>query len=197
MKTVPAHFSGCIAIILSLLISLQVQAKSLVKEYNLEGVQTWEEFSKKVKMKTDKEQEEGRAYMISGGLLLVGSLVGYHNAHTTIEKLGYSIAQSLGVGGIGYGSYLYNIGGEERVIYTTIYQTEIGTKEKDALVRSYTTQWKENKQRDKLIRIVTHSLVGVLNIYNGSRATEDDLRQGLYAIGGINLLAALSLTITY
>ncbi|GIL16944.1 MAG: hypothetical protein BroJett040_06950 [Oligoflexia bacterium] len=188
-----------IALLLPILFMLSTQAKSLTQEYNLENVQTWEEFSRKVKLKTDKEQEEGRAYMISGGLLLVGSVVGYHNAHSSVEKLAYSVAQSLGIGGIGYGSYLYNIGGEERVIYTTILRADLGSHEKDALVRSYTHQWKENKQRDKMIRIVTHSLVGILNIYNGARvpSSEEDLRQGLYALGGINLLAALSLTITY
>jgi hypothetical protein len=44
-----------------------------------------------------------------------------------------------------------------------------------------------------MIRIISHSIVAAMNFYNGSRE-QGDLRQGLFALGGINLLAAISIS---
>jgi hypothetical protein len=140
------------------------------------------------------EMKTGQAYILSGSLLILGGIIGYHNAHTPVEKLAYSVSQSLGVAGVGYGAFLHSVGSDQRTFFQSVSASKSLTIEnKNELAQSYVATWRENRQNEKMIKIVTHSIVAAVNLYNGL-LEEGELRQGLVALGGINFLAAVSIS---
>lgn len=174
------------------------QDMGLSREVSLSEVRDWHQFKLKIQEQEKHDQLKGQAYMISGALLVAGGIVGYHNAHNSVEKLAYSVSQSLGVAGIGYGAYLNFVSSEQSSFYQSIDRSRSLTEEnKNELVRNYVSNWQENKRAERLTRIATHSLIGALNIYNGFREEQGDLRQGLFVLGGVNLLAAISLSLEF
>lgn len=180
---------------LSLLPSAQAQDKE--REISLSEVKDWHQFKIKIEQQEQQDQKKGQAYMISGGLLVIGGIIGYHNAHNSVEKLAYSVSQSLGVAGIGYGAYLSFVDSEQSSFYRSIESSKgLTDQNKNEIVRNYVAQWQENKRSERITRIATHALIGGLNIYNGMRE-EGDLRQGLIVLGGVNLLAAISLSFDF
>lgn len=169
-------------------------ARSMRKELSLEDVTSWKEFDQAMLEQESVDRTDGMAYMISGALLLAGGLVGYHNAGGNVEKLAYSVSQSLGVAGLGYGYYLYHVGTETRSFYESVRNTSgLSETNRNDLTRNYVKQWKVQQENEKWMKIATYALVGGLNLYNASRES-GDLRQGLTILGGVNLLAAISLT---
>lgn len=182
-----------------LLLSLTSQAQiNPQQEVDLNNVNDWKNFSQVMDEQIDTDERTGQAYMLSGGLLLLGGVVGYSSVGSSVEKLAYSVAQSLGVAGIGYGAYLLNVGGEERAFYQSVGKTSgLTLAQRDQLTKNYTAVWKERRRNEKLIRILSHSLVAAMNFYNASRTDQADLRQGLYVIGGVNAIVALSLFIEF
>ncbi len=181
-------------LILFLISGLQAFAKGPLRTLDLQDVQSWRDFQTAIQKQEKEEISLGQAYMISGSLLILGGAIGYHNAHTSVEKLAYSVTESLGVGGIGYGASLYNIGSSERLFYNSVEATQgLSTHAKDELARNFSAQWRDHKEDERLIKIVTHSIVAAVNLYNGLRE-EGELRQGLTALAGINLIAAISFT---
>lgn len=179
-------------------ISQNAMARSPGRELKLDDVQSWKQFSETMKLQEDRDRVDGQAYMISGALLILGGVVGYHNSDGSIEKLAYSVSQSLGVAGMGYGAYLYNVGSEQTSFYHTVANSQtLNEGQRDDLVKNYVTEWKTNRYNEKVIRIVTHSIVAAMNFYNASRESQHDLKQGLYVIGGVNALAAVSLSFQF
>lgn len=170
------------------------QAKFGLRELSLYDSTTWDEFKAAVQKQEENDRRNGQAYMISGTLLVLGGMVGYHNAQTSIEKLAFSVTQSLGVAGIGYGAYLYNVGNPHQSFFESLESTKsLSTSQKDDLVRHYVADLREDRTNEKFIKIVTHSIVSFVNFYNGMRE-EGELRQGLMALGGIHALAAISVS---
>ena len=168
------------------------------REISLSQVKDWHQFKLKIEQQDRQDQIRGNAYMISGGLLVIGGIIGYHNAHNSVEKLAYSVSQSLGVAGIGYGAYLSFVGSEQKAFYQSIENSKSLTDEnRNELVRNYVDTWEKNRKNERITRIVTHSIVGALNIYNGVREEQNDLKQGLIILGGVNLLAAISLSFEF
>jgi hypothetical protein len=187
-----------ISLILFFSSSLSNAQLAPLKEVEVDKIQNWEQFDRIMLEQTETEEHTGQGYMISGGLLLVGGLVGYSSVSSNVEKLAYSVVQSLGVAGIGYGTYLYNVGGEERAFYRTVKGTnDLSLNAKNNLFKSYKGVWEQRRKNEKMIRILSHSLVAAINFYNGARAESTDLKQGLYVIGGVNALFALSMFIEF
>lgn len=173
-------------------------AESKTKEIRLADVKTWNEFKVKMEQEERKDHLKGQAYMISGGLLVIGGIIGYHNAQNSVEKLAYSVSQSLGVGGIGYGAYLSFVDSEQRSFYRSVESSQsLSEENKNEIVRNYVLNKAENERSERITRIVTHSIVGALNVYNGLREEQNDLRQGLIILGGVNILAAISLSFEF
>lgn len=180
-------------ILSTLILSFSISAFAR-RDYSLEDTQDWAQFQNLIERQQAEEMKTGQAYVISGSLLILGGIIGYHNARTPIEKLAYSVSQSLGVAGVGYGSYLHSIGSDQRSFYESVLASKsLSTENKNELVQNYVRTWRENRQNEKMIKIVTHSIVAAVNLYNGLRE-EGELRQGLVALGGINFLAAVSIS---
>jgi hypothetical protein len=157
--------------------------------------ETWAQFKVEVDARTDQQKVEGIAYMVSGGLVLIGSAIGYEKSTDPIAKSVYSISQSLSIGAMGYGSYLYSIGDGDRDFLNIIENsTSLTIEQKNEILRNYRARHEHNRKHERVIRIATHGLIAVLNIYNATREENEGLRTALYFVGGVNAIAAFSVT---
>lgn len=158
----------------------------------------WAKYEREVQLLEREDYRNGLSYVISGSLALVGGIWGESVTNDAVEKGIYSVFQSIGIASVGYGAYLWQVGGEERAIYTSLRDAKgLSYRDKSYFLRSYFAQRKERLRREKLIRAITHGLVAAVNTYNASRQDQDGVRDALYFIGGVNLLAAISFTFDF
>lgn len=157
----------------------------------------WEDFYKQVEIQKEKDKKNGLSYIISGSLALIGGIWGNSISEDTAEKGIYTIFQTIGVASIGYGAFVWQIGGEERSLYQTLHFSKFTTEQKSQFLRSYNFQKKEREKKERLVKAVTHGLIAGLNFYNASQQKQDSLKSTLNFIGGVNLLAAISFTFEF
>lgn len=155
-------------------------------------IHKWDEFAVAVEVQKEKDRRNGVSYVISGALALVGGIWGDSITDDTAEKGIYTVFQTIGVASIGYGAYTWQIGGEERSVYETLQYSKFTPEQKSHFLRAYNFQRKDREKRDRLIRAVTHGLIAGLNFYNASQQKQESLKNTLYFVGGVNLLAAVS-----
>lgn len=183
-----------VLVLLIVMQTMTAQARLIEKEINLSSMQSWSDFSSAMQEQEKRDKETGFAYMLSGALLTLGGSIGYHNAKTSVEKLAFSVTQSLGIAGVGYGATLYHVGHNHRAFYKSIDNVpSLSDTQKDDIFLSYAREMRSREVNSRWIRVVSHSLVAAINIYNGSREEDESLRQGLYFIGAANAFAAFSL----
>lgn len=158
-----------------------------------EAVIKYEEYKKKVIKLRKLNQIEGNSFIISGALSLLGGTVGGSVSKDQTEQLAYSAFQSIGVAAIGYGLYKKRIGTEREHVFRFIDESKyLSTLEKYALLKKYYESKKKREKQERLIKALTHGLVGVLNIYSSTQQDNDRLKTTLYFVGGVNLLASVS-----
>ncbi len=157
----------------------------------------WNEFAHEVEVQKEKDRRNGLSYVISGSLALVGGIWGNSIAEDTAEKGIYTVFQTIGVASVGYGAYTWQIGGEERSVYQTLQYSKFTPEQKSQFLRAYNYERKDRAKRDRLIRAVTHGLIAGLNFYNASQQKQESLKNTLYFVGGVNLLAAVSFTFEF
>ncbi len=157
----------------------------------------WEDFSKDVELQKEKDRKNGLSYIISGTLALAGGILGSNVVEDTAEKGIYTVFQTIGVASIGYGAYIWQIGGEERSVFQTLQYSKLTSEQKTQFLRAYNFQRKEKEKKDRNIRAITHGLIAGLNFYNASQQKQDGLKSTLNFIGGVNLLAAISFTFEF
>ena len=156
--------------------------------------ENWSEFSKTIEELRSKQKSEGVAYMVSGFLVLVGGGFGYANSTDSLQKVAFSLSQSLGIGALGYGYYSYKIGGGDRTFYDSVAGvSSLNEIQKDELTRSYFKVRQDNLKTNEWIRFVTHSLIAGLNLVYASQESNADVRSALYFVGGVNAMAAISI----
>lgn len=169
-------------------------AKTVRRELDVFSINNWSDFEKSMLVQNIKDEQDGRAYLISGALLIVGGTVGYSNSSNSVEKLGFSVSQSLGVAGLGYGSYLYFIGRDHSPFYESLSKSSLNNQQKDELVKIYMERVRRNQDAEKWIRVASHATVSGINFYNASREEDRDLQAGLMILGLVNALAAVSIS---
>jgi hypothetical protein len=153
---------------------------------------SWAEFSHEVELQKERDRRNGYSYVISGSLALIGGIWGNSISEDTAEKGIYTIFQTIGVASVGYGAYVWQIGGEERSIYQTLQYSKLSSEQKSQFLQAYNFQRKEREHRDRIIRAVTHGLIAGLNFYNATQQSQAGLKNTLFFVGGVNLLAAIS-----
>lgn len=158
---------------------------------------TWSEFSRDVALQERRDAKNGLSYIISGSLALAGGLVGNGITNDSIEKGIYTVFQSIGIASIGYGSFVWKIGGEERALYKTLQESRLTAEQKTLFLRSYVAQRKERESKERVVKAITHGLIAGLNFYNASQQKQTSIKTGLNFIGGVNLLAALTYTFDF
>lgn len=157
----------------------------------------WEDFSKQVEQQKKLDKQNGISYIISGSLALAGGIWAASLSEDIAERGIYTVFQTIGIASIGYGAYVWDIGGEERSIYTTLSNSQLSKEQKSQFLNAYNLEKKEREKRDRRIRAVTHGLIAGLNFYNSSQQKSQSLKNTLNFIGGVNLLAAISFTVEF
>lgn len=157
----------------------------------------WQDFARDVRRTEREDFRNGLSYIISGSLALVGGLAGSGITHDPVERGIYTFFQTIGIASIGYGAYTWRIGGEERSLYTTLQQSHLTPEQRTNFLRAHALQKRTRDRRERIIKAVTHGLIAGLNIYNATQQQQDSIKTGLYFIGGVNLLAAISYTFEF
>ncbi len=140
--------------------------------------------------------ERGWAYIVSGGAVLAGSIPGFYLSHDLFAQAVFSIGQSLGVAAVGYGSYLVLIRNDYSQFVKILKGVpELSVGEKNHLARQFLVERAATARASRRIRVITHSLTGVLNLVNGVTASSTELKTALFFLAGINALAAGSFAI--
>ena len=163
------------------------------KKRNVDIQPNWESFHAEMMTLKNNDSINGVSYMISGGIAVVGGLVGYYSSQDLFAKAVYSIAQSVGIGAVGYGAYMYSLGSDQRILFDTIEASRsLSLAQKNELIQNYYSIQKAREKKGRFIKALTHGLVAGVNAYNATTATSADLKTTLYFVSGVNALAALT-----
>lgn len=162
-----------------------------------DGLVTWEQYFKDSEKQEKTDYRNGLSYIISGSLALAGGILGGTVTDDNLEKGIYTLFQTIGVASIGYGTYVWKIGGEDRLISRTLNTSRLTPEQRTHFLRSYYAQKKSSEARERHIKAITHGLIAGLNFYNASQQKQDGIKSGLFFVGGVNLLAAISFTFEF
>lgn len=170
---------------------------ALEEASNGDALITWEQYYKDSERQEKIDYRNGLSYIISGSLALAGGILGGTVTDDNLEKGIYTIFQTIGVASIGYGTYVWKLGGEDRLISKTLNTSRLTPEQRTHFLRSYYAQKKSSEIRERQIKAITHGLIAGLNFYNASQQKQDGIKSGLYFVGGVNLLAAISFTFEF
>jgi hypothetical protein len=171
------------------------QTRVFAQELNVkpDPLKTWDQYEAFIQKQTELDRKNGLAYIISGSIALAGGLAGSGVTVDPLEKGIYALFQTIGVASVGYGAYRWQIGSEDRLLFSSLQETaSLNDKQKLDVIRSYEIQKKQIEAREKMIRVVVHGLIAGLNLYNGSQQSNESVKNTLFFIGGANLLASIS-----
>lgn len=160
-------------------------------------IENWNDFSQAIHTQKQKDYLNGWSYIISGGLALVGGILGTQVTNDPLERGVYTLFETMGIASIGYGAYIWKIGGEERFLYNTLQRTHLTPDQKSEFLVSYHYQIKDRDQKDRALRSITHGLISALNFYSANQQSQPGLKTTLNFIGGVNLLAAISFSFDF
>ena len=164
-----------------------------IKDASKSSGPNWESFQAEMLRLKQSDSVTGISYMVSGGLAVVGGLVGYYGSQDLFAKAVYSISQSVGIAAVGYGSYMYSLGSEQRILFDTIEASRsLSLTQKNDLIQNYYAIQKDRERKGRLIKAITHGLVAAVNAYNATTTTSSDLKTTLYFVSGVNALAAIT-----
>ena len=180
-----------------LFVSITVQAKELALKPippPASGPKNskWNQYSQYFKRSQTQERNLGWSYVVSGGIGFVGGFVGKEISKDPLEDGAYTIFQSIGIAAIGYGLYKIYIGSEEQRFFQLLEDSAISVSEKEQIFETYRSRQKELTLRENRIRALTFGLIAGLNLYTASQQGPGVVRDSLYFIGGVNLLASAS-----
>ncbi|MEQ1879070.1 MAG: hypothetical protein ABL958_20690 [Bdellovibrionia bacterium] len=183
--------SKWLALTALILFSGSVFAAGPTKQFN--GEPRWDNFSGFINEQSEKDRKLGIAYMVSGAAAIVGGTLGYQQTEDPFARTVFTVSQSMGIAAIGYGTFLMEIGHEDRAFHQAVLDTtSLSPQQKDELLGHYLREKRTFEKRARLIRAFTHGFIAALNFYNGSKQKDSNLQSVHYFIGGINLVAAVS-----
>jgi hypothetical protein len=152
----------------------------------------WKSLSLQIRRDRLQEKSMGWSYVVSGGIGFLGGLAGQEIAKDPFEKGAYTVFQSIGIAAIGYGLYRVYVGSEDQNFHHILETSDLSNEQKERLFRSYQSQKAELEKKEKRIRALTHGLIALLNINSASQQGSGVVKDSLYFIGGVNILACLS-----
>lgn len=155
----------------------------------------WDEFAKGTVERIEKDRTDGVSYVLSGSLALIGGLVGQGLSVDPLEQGVYTIFQTIGIASIGFGVYQWKLGNDDRMFYETVSGASgLSAGQRDSLTTSYFGVRSNRDRQKRFIRALTHGLIAAVNIYGATQQKNDSIKNALYFVGGVNLLAVLSFT---
>lgn len=84
---------------------------------------------------------------------------------------------------------------DERLLFSSLRGlSDLNDSQKTHFLRTYFDEKKEREKKERLIKALSHGLIAALNIYTASLQTQESVKNTLYFVGGVNLLACISFT---
>lgn len=161
-------------------------------EKNSSELESWDSFYRQMEKQKITDHTQGLSYIISGSLALLGGGFGENLASDPLEKGVYTLFQTMGIASIGYGSYTWQIGNDDRGFYEMIQKSTLSPQAKYEMLRVYRQSTQERQKKERFIKMITHGLISALNFYSASQQSNDSIKTSLYFIGGVNLLACIT-----
>ena len=155
----------------------------------------WKKFRTGVADQEKKDQLNGLSYLLSGSLAIIGGFEGQQIASDPLEKAVYTFFQTIGIASIGYGAYTWKVGDEARLLSESLQNARgISDADRGAILSSYEYSKAKKEHSDRIVRAITHGMIAIYNTYNGLQQSQENVKNTLLFIGGVNFLAALSYT---
>lgn len=170
--------------------TVSVQAYSSDLAY--EGPVNWDSFHKYMNEKQKEDRLTGVSYIISGTVATIGGVVGYYNSDDSFSRGVYAIAQSVGVAAIGYGANRYWNGNEYNSFFYAVEGAKLSSAQKVELLKRFLEKENEERAKTRWIKIATHSLIAVVNLYSAGREDDKNVRGVLSFLAGTNAVIAFS-----
>lgn len=154
----------------------------------------WNVLNEKADRIENERSNRGWGYVFSGAVATAISVPAYFLSQDVFSKAVFSIGQTLGVAAVGYGGYLISVN-DELASFRQIVRSvpEVTLHAREALARQYLIKNGETVRKVRRIRIITHGLTAGLNFTNAFTSSNAELKNSLYFLGGINLLAVIGL----
>jgi len=174
----------------ALFVSVSAQAANYDLEY--QGPANWDSFHKYMNERQKEDRITGLSYIISGTVATLGGVLGYYQSDDSFSRGVYAIAQSVGVAAIGYGANKYWNGNEYNSFFYAVEGAKLSPPQKMELLKRFLDKEKEEREKTRWIKIATHSLIAVVNLYSASREEDKHVRGVLNFLAGTNAVIAFS-----
>lgn len=156
------------------------------------GLVQWQSFQRYMKERQEEDRILGMSYMISGAVATLGGVAGYYNSEDSFSRGLYAIAQSVGVAAIGYGANSYWNGNEYNSFFYAVEGAHLTPGQKAELLQRFLEKEKDERRRSRWIKVATHSLIAVANLYSASHESDRNVRGVLNFLAGTNAVIAFS-----
>jgi hypothetical protein len=144
-------------------------------------------------LEQQQKERKGMSYIVSGTLELLGGVFAESTTTDPVAKGVYLLFESIGIASIGYGAYTYKVQSDEDLMRESLHASPfLSDKAKVETLRKYFELSKVNSKKEDRIKALTHGLIALLNFYSGSRQKSEPVRNTIFFIGGVNLLACIS-----
>ena len=154
----------------------------------------WSQFESAMIQARIEDQQVGMSYLISGGLVALGGMLGSQTANDSTSKFVFGLSESLGIAGMGYGIAKLSYGNEYNSLYDAIHSSKLSEEQKNSLVRVYLQKEKEKRESIKRVSFVTHLLLTAVNLYAATQEKDANSKTFFQFFAGANLALALAYT---
>lgn len=162
------------------------------REVSYDGTAQWNEFRHFVLEQQKEDERVGLGYMISGAVAAVGGSIGYHQSEEVFSRTVFAITSNVGLAAIGLGATYYWTGNEVDSFFYAIDGSSLSLAEKNEVLQRYLSKERQEKENRRWIRVATHALIAVANLYSASQEESSEVRSVFYFLGGANALLAIS-----
>jgi hypothetical protein len=167
-------------------------AKAFAQDEGYQGPVRWDSFHKYMEERNEEDRVRGVSYMISGAIATLGGVAGYYSSTDSLSRGIYAIAQSVGVAAIGYGANTYWIGNEYNSFYYAVQGSSLSPEQKAELLQRFLDRESDQRRKATWIKIATHSLLAVANLYSAAHETDTTVKGVLGFLAGTNAVIAFS-----
>jgi hypothetical protein len=157
----------------------------------------WSKYLEWSQSQLANEQRDGISYIISGSLAVIGGVIGGSLSTDHVERGMYTVFQTIGLASVGYGAHMYWIGSSDRRTFEILNNSTMSYDARLEYLRAAEQHRQTVRRRERILRIATHALIAGLNVYSASIQGNETIRNGLYFVGGLNALAAISYSIDF
>lgn len=187
-------YLALLLLVFTLLPLSQARADDWDSDVNYKGPPQWESFEAFMHERQRQDEITGLSYMLSGAAATIGGVVGYYSSDDTLSRGLYAVAQTVGVAAIGYGATDYWIGNEYNSFFHAVEGSSLTAQQKGELLQRFLEKEREEKDKARWIKIVTHSLIAAVNLYSSAHEPDRNMKNILDFLAGANVVLALSYT---